>query len=426
MLTEIIMPKFTNTQEDGQLVKLFKKEGEQVKKGEILMEIMTDKVVMEVEAPGTGVIRKIFIEEGYTVPIGTIIGIITEENEIIPKKYFDLINGKSCKEFKNIDKKISKESKIEENKRNTERESDKKVLRISPRAKKIAKEEDIDISLITPKDGLINENDVLEYVKMKNKNDNSCINKNKAIKDYKIEMWSNDVNEYSKIQFTGIRKLVAERLTHSKFTAPHVYMSTLIDMKTCKSFKQEINKKLKEKEIDLEVSYLNIFIYAIANALKKHRKINVSIFNNEIRSMKNINIGLAVDTEKGLLVPVVRGADEMKLLDIVKVLKDLISRTRDGKNLPEELKGGTFTISNLGMYDVDFFTSIINPPESAILGISKFYNKPIAIGDEILIRPIMRIILSFDHRVIDGALAAKFLSTIKEYLESPNFYKDLL
>ncbi|MGB9684820.1 MAG: dihydrolipoamide acetyltransferase family protein, partial [Candidatus Bathyarchaeales archaeon] len=213
------------------------------------------------------------------------------------------------------------------------------------------------------------------------------------------------------IPLSGYRKTTAERVSASFRTVPHSTVMTSVDFSEA--------AKLREK---LQVSYTAIIVAAVARALTENSIINSTLEGDKIKVFEDVNVGVAVATEHGLVVPVIHNADKKSLKEIDAVLKDLTEKARDGRLKKEELSGGTFTVSNLGMFDVEFFTPIINPPEAAILGVGKIVEKPVAVGEKLEIKPFTTLSLSYDHRIVDGAPAAKFLQKIKHYLESPNFF----
>ena len=211
------------------------------------------------------------------------------------------------------------------------------------------------------------------------------------------------------IPLTGIRKTTAERLSQSFRTAPHSTVSMDVDMTQA--------RRLHE---DLQVSYTDILVKAVAEALKEHSIVNSSLGGEQIKVYEDVNVGVAVATEKGLVVPVVHNADKLSLKDISSTVKVLVEKAREGKLTKEDLTGGTFTVTNLGMFGVDFFIPIINPPETAILGVGRVAEKPVIMNKAIEARPIMNLSLAYDHRVVDGAPAAQFLRRVKQLLETPS------
>lgn len=372
LATKVIMPRLSLTMKEGTVVQWFKKEGESVEKGEPLVEVMSEKVTYDIEAPSSGVLRKILAAEGAEVPIDAAIAIITAPEEELPELE-ETKKGVLAVPVEEIQ---------------VSREKTGRFL-ASPAAKRLAKEYGVDLAQVvgTGPEGRIVERDVERFIREK-------LRLAPKVKEI--------------IPLTGIRKTVAERVSLSFRTAPHSTITMEVDMTEA--------SKLREKT---QFSYTEILVKAVAEALKKHPMINSTLEEDKIKVFEDINIGIAVATEKGLVVPVVRNADKKSLPEIASEIKELVEKAREGKLTKEDVSGGTFTITNLGMFGVDVFTPIINPSETAILGVGRIIEKPVVVGGEIKIKPMMTLSLSYDHRVIDGAPAAQFLKTIKETLEKP-------
>lgn len=391
-----LMPKLGMTMTHGIITKWLKKQGEKIEQGEPLLEIETDKVTMEEESSFSGIILKILAEEGETIPVNQPIAIIGEQNEDIS----EILK----KTNSNIDKNNSKDSE------KTEQPMQQPVNkpRATPAARKIAFENKIDLNQITGSgpDNRIQRKDVEEYIEnLKNRKYN-IIEEPKKLKER---------SNLKTIPLTGMRNIIANKMQQSMNIAPHFYITMDIDMSEILRLKDILNDKAQ----DIKITINTILIKASSKAIKQYPIINSFINNGEIILKEQINIGLAVAIEDGLIVPVIKEADKKGLSEIATDEKELIDKAREGKLLPDEYNGGSFTISNLGMFDVTNFTAIINQPEVAILAVGKIIESPIVINSEIKIKPIMKITLSSDHRVIDGAVAAKFLKRIKELLEDP-------
>jgi pyruvate dehydrogenase E2 component (dihydrolipoamide acetyltransferase) len=374
LVTKVVMPKLSLTMKTGTIVQWLKKEGENVEKGEPLVEVLSEKVTYDIEAPSSGILRKIFAAEGAEVPIDTTIALITLPEEEIP----EVIEPRKVETVTAAGEEISvSKEKVE-----------RVLIAASPAAKRLAREHGIDLTQIvgTGPEGRIVEKDVERFIEERMR-------------------LAPKVKEV--IPLTGVRKTVAERVSLSFRTAPHSTISMEVDMTAA--------SKLREKT---QFSYTEILVKTVAEALKKHPILNSTLEDDKIKIFENINIGVAVATEKGLIVPVVHDADKKTLPEVASEVKELVEKAREGKLEKENVSGGTFTITNLGMYGVDVFTPIINPPETAILGVGRIMEKPVVVNGEIKIKPIMILSLSYDHRVIDGAPAAQFLKTIKELLES--------
>jgi len=375
LVIRVVMPRLSLTMKEGTVVQWFKREGETVQKGEPLVEVLSEKVTYDVEAPVSGVLRKIFASEGVDVPVAETIGIITALDEELPE-----IEAIARLPIEAVEEAVAV----------PERgviEKVKKGIIASPAAKRLARDYGIDLANVkgTGKEGRIVEEDVRRFME--------------EVK------WIPRVREA--IPLTGMRKTVAERVSLSARTAPHSTIIMEVDMANA--------MRLPEKVL---ASYTDMLVNAVAKALLEHPIMNSTLEGEQIKVFQDINIGVAIATERGLVVPVIRSADKKSLKEIALIMKELVERARQGKIAREEVTGGTFTITNLGMFGVETFTPIINPPETAILGVGRIVEKPVVIGKEIVIRPMMHLSLSFDHRVVDGAPAAQFLQKVKQILEN--------
>jgi pyruvate dehydrogenase E2 component (dihydrolipoamide acetyltransferase) len=431
----VIMPKLGFNMDEGKLVKWRKNEGDIVTSGEVLFEIDTDKTTMEVEAVTAGIVLRLLVEEGDEMPVFTPIAIIGEKGENadeILNKYNEENGIKSQTEevVKSQTEGVETETTIE-----SIIDTD---LRLTPRAKRYIKENNLDINSIKNIEGTgfrggITEKDIKVSPLAKKLANKLGVDINtvegsgvrgKILKgdvQRKLDILQEDHTKRVKdtIPYTGVRKIIGDRLSESKFTAPHLYFSNDVDTTNLNKFRKELNDNS-----DIKISSTDILAYAIGKALKKYPEINASLLGDVIEQYESVNVGIAVAGNNGLVVPVVKNMQEKTIQDVAKETKDLIARARMGKLLSEEYNGGTFTISNLGMFGIDSFTAIINPPESAILAVSSINKKPVVKTDEkgedvICIRPIMNIQLSVDHRIIDGLIAAEFLGYVRELLENP-------
>jgi pyruvate dehydrogenase E2 component (dihydrolipoamide acetyltransferase) len=364
LVTKVLMPRLSLTMKEGTVVQWFKKEGETVNKGEPLVEVLTEKVTYDIEAPESGILRKILALEGVDVPVAEVLGVITAPDEQITEEITAPTPEKEVE-------------KIEE------------CILASPAAKRLAKEYGIDLAQVkgSGPEGRIVEEDVKKFAE-----------------ESKIGPRVREI-----IPLAGIRKTAAERVTLSAKTAPHSTITMEVDMTNA--------ARLREEK---QVSYTDILVKSVAKALAEHRIVNSTLSGERIKIFEDINIGVAVATEKGLVVPVIHNANKKSLKEVATALNALVEKARASKLSKEELTGGTFTITNLGMFGVEIFTPIINPPETAILGVGKVVEKPVVVNKEIAVKPMMYLSLSYDHRVIDGAPAAQFLQKVKQYLENPH------
>ncbi|AER40801.1 MAG: 2-oxo acid dehydrogenase subunit E2 [Flavobacteriales bacterium] len=370
-MAEIIyMPKLSDTMEEGTVIKWNKKIGDKVSEGDILAEIETDKAIQDFEIDVSGVLLFIGVKEGEKTRVNEILAILGEEGEDISsliKKSFSL----------------KKEEKIVLEKK------ENRVF-ISPLAKKMAKE----IGMSTDK--------------IKGSGDNSRI--------IKRDIEKTSENNDQIIILSSIRKKIAENLTHSKFTAPHYYLFIEVNTEKMIHLRKNLNDKLPTEE---KISFNDLLVKAVAKSLRKHPNVNTSWKEKEIIYHSNINVGVAVAIKEGLIVPVIKNTDQKSLLQISQEIKDKSLRSRLRKIKPEEMENSTFTVSNLGMYGIEFFTSIINLPNSSILSIGTIMEKPVVKDSKIEIGHVMKLTLSCDHRIIDGSTGSNFLQFLKNMLEDP-------
>ncbi|WP_029688164.1 dihydrolipoamide acetyltransferase family protein [Thermoanaerobacter sp. A7A] len=402
MANIVTMPKLGMTMTSGKITKWLKNEGERVAQGEPLLEIETDKVTMEEEASFSGVLLKILAKEGETVQVNQPIAIIGQQGENIE----DLLKQSNVIEEQ---KEPQQKEAVEAKEPILEQQQTLKPTkpRATPVARKIAKEHGIDLTQIKGggPSGRIQRKDVEEYLK-------NLQQKQLPIQE---EPKSQPVTYTKTIPLVGMRGIIANKMKQSVNTAPHYYVTMEINMEEILKLKDTLNQKLQDTKITINT----ILIKASSIAIKEYPIINSFVQDDQIILKDQINIGLAVALEEGLIVPVIREADKKGLSEIAYEERQLIEKAREGKLTPDEYSGGSFTISNLGMFDVTRFTAIINQPEVAILAVGKIKDTPIVQNGQIGIKPIMEVTLSSDHRVIDGAVAAKFSKRIKEILEDP-------
>ena len=398
-MAEVIkMPRLSDTMTDGVVAKWHKKVGDVVKEGDLLADIETDKATMEFEAFQEGVLLHIGVAETESAPVDSILAILGEKGEDVSNLLDS--NNESEETPKKEEKNISSPANNSDNSsfETPKKSADNLLIKASPLAKKIAKEKGIDISQIkgSGENGRIIKRDLNNF--------NTKNTEEKIV----------STNDMTMQPLSQMRKTIASRLSQSKFTAPHFYLTSEVDVENLISLRQNINQTLDEK-----ISFNDIIIKAVAFSLRKHPNINVSWSEDNIILNENINIGVAIAVDEGLLVPVIKNADKNSILDISNKIKDFAERSRNKKINLEELSGNTFTVSNLGMFGIDEFTAIINPPDACILAVGAIKQKPIVKNNEIAIGNIMKVTLSSDHRLVDGAEGAKFLKTLKSVLESP-------
>ena len=405
MAEVITMPRLSDTMTEGKVAKWHKNIGDKVKEGDVLAEIETDKAVQDFESEFDGVLLYIGVAEGNPAAVDSILAIIGKEGEDISQ----LINGANISQSQDSENKNSSE-KEEVTKIIVQKESQQRI-NISPLAKKIAAEKGIDITTIkgSGDHGRIVKRDV-EGLQITSRQVSEVIDNTSSSINY-----PNFVNvDDSETPNSQIRNIIAKRLAESKFTAPHYYLMVEVDMGSTIDARKEMNEISETK-----ISFNDIIIKAVALSLKKHKQINSSWAEDKIIHHGNINIGVAVAIEDGLVVPVLKNADFMSFSQISTSVKDLASRAKNKGLKANEMEGSTFSISNLGMFGIESFTSIINQPNSCILSVGAILEKPIAKNGEIKAGHVMKLSLACDHRVADGATGAQFLQTLKGYLEQP-------
>lgn len=430
------MPKLSSTMEVGTLLQWFKEEGDAVEVGEALFEIMTDKINIEVEAYEEGILLKRYYQEDAEVPVNHVIGYIGESGEQVP----DTPPGDADADPSTAGTSESQQEEIVEQDEMPVKsvEAGQKV-RATPAARRLASEADMDLTVITGSgpSGRIHATDV---EKAKQQTPKATPLAKKIANDQGLELTSIEgsgphgkiyrkdletgqtetleTTETKRVKLEGIAKVVAQRMQESAQTVPHVTIHTEIDMSEVIAMRQSL-LPIIEKQTGYRVSFTEIIVKAVAHTLGKHPIINASLEGNEIVFHDQINIGLAVAVDNGLLVPVIHQADQKGLAALTADSKTLAKQAREGQLKPASMSGGTFTISNLGMYAVDTFNPIINQPESAILGVGRINEKPVGVYGDIQLRPMMGLSLSFDHRIINGAPAAAFITDLKSVLEQP-------
>ena len=401
----ITMPRLSDTMTEGKVAKWHKNIGDKVKEGDVLAEIETDKAVQDFESEFDGVLLYIGVAEGNPAAVDSILAIIGKEGEDISQ----LINGANISQSQDSENKNSSE-KEEVTKIIVQKESQQRI-NISPLAKKIAAEKGIDITTIkgSGDHGRIVKRDV-EGLQITSRQVSEVINNTSSSMNYPDFMNVDD----SETPNSQIRNIIAKRLAESKFTAPHYYLMVEVDMGNAINARKEMNEIS-----EMKISFNDIIIKAVALSLKKHKQINSSWAEDKIIHHGNINIGVAVAIEDALVVPVLKNADFMSFSQISTSVKDLASRAKNKGLKANEMEGSTFSISNLGMFGIESFTSIINQPNSCILSVGAILEKPIVRNGEIKVGHIMKLSLACDHRVVDGATGAQFLQTLKGYLEQP-------
>ncbi|MFY0683056.1 MAG: pyruvate dehydrogenase complex dihydrolipoamide acetyltransferase [Balneola sp.] len=415
MAIKIEMPKLSDTMEEGVIAKWNVKEGDKISAGDIIAEVETDKATMDVEAFDDGTLLKIFPAEGDAVPLGGLIAVIGEEGEDIS----DIIDGAggssssssedSSKEEKTEEKSDSKseekEKSASDNEKKESTSSDDGRVKASPLAKKMAEDKGIDISSVkgSGPEGRIVKKDIEDF-----KADG------KGAKSSTSSTQSYQSLESKEVKVSQMRKVIARRLSESKFTNPHFYETIDIDMKAAFAARSSMNEAN-----DVKISFNDIVVKACAIALTRHQAINSSWHDDVIKEHGDVHVAVAVAIDEGLMTPVINHTDKKGLAEISAETRELAGLARDRKLQPEQMEGSTFTISNLGMFGIEDFTAIINPPNACILAVGAIRDVPVIENGEVVPGKRMKVTLSSDHRVVDGAKAAQFLNTVKNLLENP-------
>ncbi len=451
MATKVIMPKLSPTMEEGQLSRWLKKEGDKVSMGEPLAEIDTDKATMEMQALGSGVLRKILIQEGESAPLGQLIAVIAEPDEDISALTSEAPKGAAARssepapEEKEIpapettsaraavaaDKTAAKGAGAAEvvsgNGRQEPRHNEGAPvgrLIVSPLAARMAAESGIDLRSVSgsgPGGRIIKRDveDLISHAKAPGPAGSQPPQRHlRAVDSIAFQKSATaQASAYRDEPVSEMRRTIAKRLVTSLGPVPHFFLTIEIEMDRA----AEMRKGINELDPDLKISLNDIIIKVAAAALMQHPEVNASFQDKAVRYYEHADIGVAVAIEDGLITPIVRAADQKSLSKIATEVRDLAERARNRKLRPEEFMVATFSISNLGMFGIEEFTAIINPPEGAILAVGAMSLKPVVRNNEIVLRQMMRVTMSCDHRVIDGATGAKFLQTFKKILENPLF-----
>ena len=410
MSIDILMPALSPTMEEGTLSKWLVKEGDKVISGDLIAEIETDKATMEVESIEDGIVGKLLVQEGQeSIKVNAVIAILVEEGETLKSTETPSFIKEAKPEVSNINLEIKPEINdnpnlnIEINKDNLIKNNSNRIF-VSPLAKRLAKQLDIDLKLVNGSgpNGRIIKFDIENF------DNNKIVNINNT---------SISEDDFEIVKNTSMRKTIAARLVKSKNEAPHFYLSLDCNLDKLLEIRASINLKSNDK---YKISVNDMIIKAASASLIKVPKANASWEDENTKYYKNTDISVAVAIDGGLITPIVRNVQSKGLYDISSDMKYLSSKAKEGKLLPEEYIGGSFSISNLGMYGIKQFSAVINPPQGAILAVGTGERKAIVINENISIATIMSVTLSCDHRVVDGAVGAQFLSVFKEYIENPS------
>ncbi len=413
----IKMPRLSDTMEEGTVASWLKQVGDTIEEGDILAEIETDKATMEFESFYSGTLLHIGIQEGESALVDAVLAVIgpqgTDVNAVLNAAPSDEAKTATAKEESTSEPETKKEIAVASDNSS----ADGQRIFASPLAKKIASDKGINIADVkgTGDHGRIVKKDVENYVPSKSSEPAATVPSTQtsasAITPVNLPVGEEHSEEVKNSQ---MRKTIAKRLAESKFTAPHYYLTIEVDMDNAKASRVQINGLP-----DTKVSFNDMVVKACAMALRKHPQVNTMWNGDTTRYNQHVNVGVAVAVDEGLVVPVLKFTDQMSLTQIGASVKDLAGRARNKKLTPAEMEGSTFTVSNLGMFGILEFTSIINQPNSAILSVGAIVEKPVVKNGEIVVGNTMKVTLACDHRTVDGATGAQFMQTLRAYLENP-------
>ena len=455
MAKEVILPQLGQTMEEGTIVEWFKQEGESVKRGEVLFSVESDKATLESESPARGILRKILVPAGTTVPVLSPVAIITKTADEDIEGYVPQGAPADAVETGETAEESAAEPVVAPTDQPLAGPAAAGRVFSSPRARMRARELGVDVSAISGSgpNGRVVEKDVLVYVENLPK---ATPMARKVAADLGIDLTTvagtgvggkitrEDVEAAQRAEpvqpaparaapspiklgaaevvstepVSGLRGIIADRMGTSAHTTARVTLVTDVDATTLVEVRTNLKAQVSEAW-GFAPGYNDLLGMMVARALREFPYVNARLNGDVIERLAQVNVGLAVDTERGLLVPVIRDADKLGLREFGSRFRELVGRARVGKSLPDELTGGTFTITNLGMHEIDAFTPIINLPELAILGVGRIQPKPVVREGQIVVRQMVTLSLTFDHRLVDGAPAARFLQRIKHLVESP-------
>ncbi len=407
MAISVVMPRLSDTMEEGKILRWLKREGDRVDGGEIIAEIQTDKADIEMEAFGSGTLRKILIGAGQSAPVGHPIGVIAEEDEDISALLPPVIDSavqSATLARPGASAPVSPTFQAVAAGR----------VKVSPLAKRLARAQGIDLSTVkgSGPGGRIIRRDLAAVTPSA-----AAVGQRAPVSTGRVAAMASSTPsaEFEDRELSPMRRAIAKRVAQSTATVPHFYLTVEVAMEKA----AELREAIQIQTPDLKVTFTDIIIRAVVIGLLRHPAMNASFMDDRIRVYSQVNIGIAVALEEGLINPVLRNCGAKSLMQIAGEAKSLVERARALKLRPEEYTGATFTVSNLGMYEIEEFTAIINPPEAAILAIGRIQSRPVVVNGDVQIGQRMRMTLSCDHRAVDGATGAIFLQEVKRLLEQP-------
>lgn len=410
MATEIVMPKLGLTMTEGRVSRWLKNEGEVIKKGEPVVEVTTEKATTEVESPGEGILGKILVEEGTEVEVGTVIGVIVKQGEEIPTEFQSVDAPAEVVSQPSTSAESSGEpDQLDDGERDPRKEQAPPInlgqkVRATPKAKKMAKNHGLDLTGITGSgpQGRIVSRDVEKYLEQADKKQLVEIDRAEQAPEGE--------------ELKGLRKVIADRMSSSAREKPHVTLNMEADPGKLLALHGRIKKEHSE---EIKISFNDLLVKAVGISLRNFPELNGYIIDSRVVKRDQVNMGIAVAAQEGLVVPVIKDVNSKSLKEVSSESRELIERARNNSLKPEDVEDGTFTVTNLGMFNVLNFTPIINPPEIAILGIGKIKETPVVKNGRVVPGKVMHLSLSFDHRAVDGAEAAQFLNILTEIIQEP-------
>ncbi|MGN7469088.1 dihydrolipoamide acetyltransferase family protein [Brevibacillus sp. SAFN-007a] len=432
MAENIIMPKLGMAMVEGTVIAWKKREGEAVKKGEGIVDISSEKIEMEVEAATDGVLLKIEVPEGGVVPYGTVLGVIGQPGEQVGTASAAVsvnATAESAAALAVADEQRTKAGEPAATTATAVLDRPREGIKISPVARKMAEEAGIDYTRLTGTgpQGRITKEDVERVIQAGGQKA-----LNEVAQDAGAQKSAAPVAEGSgravstvsekqpeRIPVSGMRKVIAERMHQSLLQSAQLTITMQADITELLQLKEKLSSEM-ERRYQLKLSVTDWIARAVVLSLLRHKQMNSAYVGDRIELYEEVHLGIAVALEKGLVVPVIRQAEHKTLAELSSELKSVSARAKQNQLAPEEMKGSTFTITNLGSYGVDTFTPVLNPPEAGILGVGAAKDTPVFVGDELKRRTLLPLSLTFDHRVLDGAPAAAFLATVRSYLEEPH------
>ena len=422
MATNVYMEALSPTMEEGRVVKWHKRDGDPVKAGETLAEVETDKAVMDLVARADGELRQVAAAEGQTVAVGSVVAVIVSPAEAVgaaPAAAAPATpSGSGERETGNVAT-VTAPAPVAVSPLPVAAAADATRVKASPLARRMAKEAGVDLKLLTGSGpgGRVVKKD-LERAPSPAASAGPTAAAAATFPVSRVPFPERTGAAYEDVPLTQIRKTIAKRLAASLGPIPHFFLTTEVDMERASEAREALNKQLGDQGGG-KVSFNDIIIKATAHALTKHPACNAWFQEDHIRYWHEVHIGMAVAVEDGLITPVIRNAERKSLADIGREARELAERARSRRLQPSEYMGSTFSVSNLGMFDIDQFTAVINPPEAGIIAVGSIVQKPVVVDGQLTPRRRMRITMSCDHRVIDGATGAAFLKTLKQMLENP-------